>query len=83
MHKVRVASKVIKLREIKNTCTACPSQWEGLTIKGQKFYARYRWGVLRIDINNKTVLHLDLGDCLDGSMDEDQLFMLAHIELVH
>lgn len=28
----------------KQTCQACPTQWEGTLKDGRKFYFRYRWG---------------------------------------
>lgn len=31
------------------TCSACPSQWDAWSEKGDYYYIRYRWGVLRVD----------------------------------
>jgi len=40
---------MIKIREIVQTCRACPSQWEAMTEGGEFLYFRYRWGCLRIE----------------------------------
>jgi hypothetical protein len=39
----------IKLKFLKRTCYACPSQWEGEDINHRYVYIRYRWGTLRAD----------------------------------
>lgn len=35
----------------KQTCDACPSQWEGMLEDGRMFYIRYRWGELTVSIS--------------------------------
>lgn len=46
------------------TCSACPSQWEGKTANGEEVYVRYRWGHLNVDIDGVTKFskQLDYGD---------------------
>jgi hypothetical protein len=51
---------------IKQTCYACPSQWEGKTDEGDEVYIRFRHGGLRLDINGETEYSEDLSDGLDG-----------------
>lgn len=34
----------------RQTCSACPSQWEGELSDGRTFYGRYRWGHLSLGI---------------------------------
>jgi len=41
---------MVKVKEITNTCGACPAQWEGLTVNNEPIYVRYRWGYLSIRI---------------------------------
>lgn len=48
------------LRELWQTCSACPSQWEGITEDGRSIYVRYRWGTLT----------WGFGDTLDAAVDE-------------
>ncbi len=36
--------KPVRLVSLHMTCSACPSQWEGATLDGRAFYARYRGG---------------------------------------
>jgi len=38
----------VEVEEIRQTCTACPSQWEGRTTDERPIYIRYRWGVLSV-----------------------------------
>lgn len=42
------------LRELRKTCGACPSQWEGTLEDGREVYIRYRWGGLEVVVG-KTV----------------------------
>lgn len=35
-----------RLKTLRITCSACPTQWEGTTEDGVHFYACYRWGYL-------------------------------------
>jgi hypothetical protein len=38
------------LVQLKQTCSACPAQWEGQLEDGRKLYARYRWGHLSVGV---------------------------------
>src|SRR5436305_1697328 len=38
---------MLKISEIRRTCFACPSQWEGKSESGY-VYIRFRWGILSI-----------------------------------
>lgn len=69
------------------TCSACPSQWEGSLEDGRMFYARYRWGCLSIEVSKEptndvleaigedgdTVYYEVLGDNYDGFLHQDEL----------
>ena len=62
------------------TCIACPSQWEGVTNDGKWVYARYRWGVLyvqvgtdRADFRGEIVFQGTFGNSLDGYMKYSRL----------
>ena len=69
--------------EIRNTCGACPSQWEGRTEDGRYVYVRYRWGHLTIGVGDTDiwdavdrggeVFDQYLGDWLDGFLDYAEL----------
>ncbi len=70
---------------LEQTCTACPSQWEGTLEDGRSLYARYRGGLLRVGIGEnveaahtnsfpKTALYCEhIGDGLDGFMGFEEL----------
>ena len=51
------------------TCGACPTSWEGMTNEGKSVYARYRWGHLRVEINDEIVFGKQLRDDPPDSVD--------------
>lgn len=65
----------------KQTCGACPTQWEGRLKDGRDFYFRYRWGVAYLGVSGtgspvfaeRTPDGVSaaqvVGDGYDGSMD--------------
>lgn len=55
------------------TCSGCPSQWEGKTRDGYRVYARYRYGVLRVYIDGDVVFTYDSSDPYGGVMSYDEL----------
>lgn len=63
------------LRNLRQTCYACPSQWEALTEDGQFVYIRYRWGQLTLGVGDTLTeavgnvsFSKQVGDSLDGAM---------------
>jgi len=61
------------ITELKMTCTACPTQYEGRTVDGEYIYIRYRWGVLTLGIGNNIneavsnrIIHRDFNDGWNG-----------------
>ena len=69
-----------KIVSLKNTCIACPSQWEGKLEDGNYIYIRYRGDYLGYGIE-KTIDEAvsnhesfeDFGDFLDGYIDESTM----------
>ena len=63
------------------TCSACPSQWEGVLTDGRMFYVRFRHGYLSIRVSNsitedaydavsgEEIFGVNSGDDMDGSCD--------------
>ena len=43
----------MKVKDVIQTCEACPSQWDAKTEDDRNVYIRYRWGWLQIHISNK------------------------------
>lgn len=41
----------ITVKQVEQTCTFCPSQWEGTTDDGRRIYARYRDGFLTVQVS--------------------------------
>ena len=75
---------MLKVVEIKNTCEACPAQWEGIDAAGRPVYVRYRWGYLEISIgekgegigsavNGQEIFGTQIGHTLHGEMSYDEL----------
>jgi hypothetical protein len=66
-------SEPVLLKRLKRTSVAAPSQWEGETTDGRSVYVRYRWGVLRVEIDDKQVVETDAGEKMGSYMDEPEL----------
>ena len=76
---------MIVVKEIEQTCVACPSQWEGYTDDGRCIYIRFRWGLLSARIGSpgdksefagvrgKEILRMQLGDSYLGFLDYEDL----------
>lgn len=58
----------MELEELEMTCSACPSQWQGKLTDGRTFYARYRWGIMRVDIDGSPIFSKDFKEHMGGSM---------------
>lgn len=66
-----------RITEIEQTCSACPSQWEGKTSSGEYVYIRYRWGEGRIEVNYETVFEWSGPDGMGGFISLQEISMLA------
>jgi hypothetical protein len=78
-----------RLKTLRVTCSACPTQWEGTTEDGKHFYARYRWGRLTWGFGSGIDAAVDaamdtegkkLGGDLDGELSTRD--MLENVGLV-
>ena len=77
---------MITITEIKRTCWACPSQWEGKTKDGRAVYIRFRWGCLSVNVgksiddairNNRTIFEWQDKDRWNSLMENPQLVTLT------
>ena len=64
---------MLKVSRITQTCSACPSQWEGEGENGEYIYIRYRWGGLSLDVNRECVYFIQHGDDLAGYLEADEM----------
>jgi hypothetical protein len=72
---------MIRVTEIRKTCSACPAQWEGTLDDGRIIYIRLRWGYLyagvgkTLDeaIGGEIVFEWNSPNAFDGFMDYGQL----------
>jgi hypothetical protein len=73
----------IVVKNLEQTTEACPSQWEGEDIEGNKIYIRYRHGGLRLDVNGDSRYSMSYGDNWDGCMDTDKMLELleSHLDI--
>ena len=73
-----------KIKQLRQTCRACPSQWEGILDNGLPIYIRYRWGYLsaRVGVGNgdefdavkgEELAGEQIGDQYDGLMSAEEL----------
>lgn len=77
---------VIRIKNLVQTCSACPSQWEAETLNGQAVYIRYRYGYLTMGIGKtigEAVRHnavgMAAGDGLDGVIGETEMLRLLSL----
>lgn len=82
-----------RVTEIVQTCGACPSQWEGRLEDGSHFYARFRYGTLRVSVastleaaisgeaddgrDTRDLFFRQISDSLDGVMSTDDMLNWA------
>jgi len=75
------------ISSIKQTCDACPSQWEGTLKDGRGFYIRYRWGWLSLRISTaenhdpvdcQEIFGMTVGHGLSGEISEPD--MIEHLK---
>ena len=62
----------MKIHNLTQTCSVCPSQWEANTADGRKVYIRYRWGQLRVGVGDT------LYDAVDDAMSVDTEPVFEH-----
>lgn len=72
----------MKIKNLKMTCGACPSQWEGELVDGRQLYIRYRWGYLSVRVSDgptdnavggEEIFGQEVGDDLDGCMTTEEM----------
>lgn len=80
----------LKVKALKQTSLACPSQWEGTLEDGRAIYIRYRHGELSVGLgtditaavrnssSDHPLFEDRLGDGLDGFMDLEELECHLH-----
>jgi len=82
----------MRIASIKQTCGACPSQWEARTVDDRPVYIRYRYGFLSVRIGPQgadiwsavggTEIYGDgVGDAWDGVIELDEVCQKAGLIL--
>lgn len=74
---------------LKKTCSACPSQWEGVTADDREIYYRFRWGYLTVTVGKigdhekyaavqgEEVFCAELSDGLDGTLSTKDMMTIT------
>jgi hypothetical protein len=79
---------MLQVETLTQTCTACPSQWEGRLVDGRPIYIRFRHGELSIRIgrpdggiesaiNGPVWFEWEADNGLDGEISLDEVFKLS------
>ncbi len=63
----------IKVKSLANLGTACPSQWEGEAEDGREVFVRFRWGKIRVYLDDEVVFEKQITDGADGFMTDPQM----------
>ena len=63
--------------ELEMITNICPTQWEGRTLDGLMFYARYRWGGLSVDIGGNQIFYKNYNDPFHGVMSTNTMMQLT------
>lgn len=69
---------MIKIINLKQTCIACPTQYEGLTDNNEYVYIRYRYGYLSIRVCGKEIYGTRVGSGLDGVIELEKIIALSN-----
>lgn len=77
----------MQIINLKQTCSACPSQWEGELDNGNHIYIRYRYGKLFVGVGediDEAILNSNpiktLGDEYDGVLTEGDMMQVLEEE---
>lgn len=74
----------IIVKELTQTCYACPSQWQGITTDNLPVYIRYRHGYGSFSVNDREIFNWDGGgEFGDGilSYSELKIMMPSYVML--
>lgn len=69
------------IKYLEQTCSACPSQWEGTFTDGSEAYIRYRHGWLSVDKDDESVFEARIGGNFDGYIELDEVLKITGITL--
>ena len=73
------------VKNLAQTCSACPSQWEFVTDGYRNAYVRYRWGYLSVRVSEEAggdavrgieILGRQIGDNFNGIIDWEEVLNL-------
>jgi hypothetical protein len=76
---------MIEVKDLEQTCAACPAQWEFRTFRDRPAYVRFRWGHLSIRIGppggdvydavgGYEIYSEQMSDGMDGSIEWEKVY---------
>lgn len=63
----------LNVKDLIKTCDACPSAWSGRLFGGKRLYVKYRYGTLRVYVDDYLCHHEVLGGEFDGYLENEKL----------
>lgn len=79
---VNSKTPLLVAKSITNLGTSCPTQWEGITEKGEHIYIRYRFGYLYVRVGDDQVFQTNYGDDMGGVMTSEKMLELTGIKIL-
>ena len=75
----------MRIKNLTQTCGACPSQWEGEREDGAHVFIHYRHGHLYVSVNSILVFSKNISDnpFNDGVMDTEEMLRITGLEMVY
>lgn len=73
---------MMKIKFLKRTCIACPSQWEGKLSDGREIYIRFRWGKLTVNVGKDLTDAINNRPILEESTDNEWEGFLSNKHII-
>lgn len=68
------------IKQLTNTCSACPSQWSGITECGRSVSIHFRHNHLSVEVSDVEIFSDNLNKYEDGCMSDEEMTMrLRHL----
>ena len=76
---------MMRIKNLTQTCGACPSQWEGETENGAYVFIHYRHGYLYMTVDSEMVFSKNISDNPfgDGVMNTEEMLKITGLERCH
>lgn len=72
----------MKIKFLKRTCIACPSQWEGKLSDGREIYIRFRWGRFTVNIGKNLIEAIENRPLIEETTDNEWEGFLSNKHMI-